>query len=244
MTGFLASVQSLREAQIALDRAVDIIDLKAPDDGVLGAVPPPVQRQVVDYVQGRCLISATVGDLPAVPDLLQAATTATAANGVNLVKIGFFEPGARSTLIAALSDTIARGVRVVAVLFADRETDLLGVLESLAETGFVGVMLDTADKAGGRLRSHLEDAAIGRFIEHTKRLGLTSGLAGSLAVSDIAPLLRLKPDYLGFRGALCHDGRGSDLDPERVNSIRARIPLGAATIVMEGETARRQIRFK
>jgi (5-formylfuran-3-yl)methyl phosphate synthase len=50
-----------------------------------------------------------------------------------------------------------------------------------------------------------------------------SGLAGSLRLADVAPLLALAPDYLGFRGALCEAGRTSVIDPERVRAVRAAI---------------------
>ena len=36
--------------------------------------------------------------------------------------------------------------------------------------------------------------------------GLTTGLAGSLRISDIRTLAALGPDYLGFRGGLCEEG--------------------------------------
>ena len=41
------------------------------------------------------------------------------------------------------------------------------------------------------------------FIKVSKKENLSIGLAGSLNIKDINPLLKLKPDYLGFRGALC-----------------------------------------
>lgn len=235
MTGFLASVQSLQEAELALGQGVDIIDLKSPADGVLGAVPAHVQREVVAYVRGRRPVSATVGDLPALPELLQCAVAATEANGVDLVKVGFFEPSHRAASIAALAPAIARGARIVAVLFADREPDPLDVLVPLAGAGFMGVMLDTADKVGSRLRGHLSDVELGGFVERARRLGLVSGLAGRLEVSDIAPLLSLGPDYLGFRGALCGEHRDEPMDPERVRMIRARIPPKRATIALKAE---------
>ena len=56
---------------------------------------------------------------------------------------------------------------------------------------------------------------------------MLSGLAGSLGLADIAPLARHAPDYLGFRGALCKDGRTSTLDPERVRTVRAAIDQAA-----------------
>ena len=54
--------------------------------------------------------------------------------------------------------------------------------------------------------------------------GLLAGLAGSLKASDIAPLLELEPDYLGFRGALCQDhSRIQSLNSSSVRNIRSLI---------------------
>ena len=42
-----------------------------------------------------------------------------------------------------------------------------------------------------------------KFIKLAKSHNLITGLAGSLKSEDIDRLIPLKPDYLGFRGALC-----------------------------------------
>ena len=86
------------------------------------------------------------------------------------------------------------------------------------------MMLDTADKTMGNLRSHMQDKEIGSFVIHAKSYGLLAGLAGSLKASDIAPLLKLEPDYLGFRGALCKDhSRIQSLDSAYVRKIRCLV---------------------
>ena len=50
MTGFLASVTSAAEAEIVLAAGADIIDLKDPHSGALGALPSPVTREAVRAV--------------------------------------------------------------------------------------------------------------------------------------------------------------------------------------------------
>jgi dihydroneopterin aldolase len=54
---------------------------------------------------------------------------------------------------------------------------------------------------------------------------LISGLAGSLEAPDVPRLLLVRPDVLGFRGALCnaHDRRGA-IDPHAAALIRDLIP--------------------
>jgi len=222
MTGFLASVTSAAEAGIVLTAGADIIDLKDPHSGALGALPAPVIREAVRTVAGRRMVSATAGDLPMHPQVIADAVERIAALGVDIVKVGLFPGGDPLACIAALAKQATHGTRIVAVLFADQSPDF-ALIGQLHEVGFAGAMLDTADKGAGGLRRHLGDAALGEFVERVSRSGMISGLAGSLGLADIAPLARHAPDYLGFRGALCKDGRTSLLDAARVRAVRAAI---------------------
>src|SRR5262245_25208383 len=90
--GLLASVADLAEVELALPHA-DLIDLKDPAQGALGAWPPARIGKAVRLVAGRKPVSATVGDLPPVAGILGAAAIATAAEGVDIVKLGFFAGG-------------------------------------------------------------------------------------------------------------------------------------------------------
>ena len=86
-------------------------------------------------------------------------------------------------------------------------------------------MLDTAGKSGGRLTTHLGADRLLRFIAACREHQLLCGLAGGLEPPDVPRLLALRPDVLGFRGALCgHNGRSGPLDPQAVALIRALIP--------------------
>jgi len=226
MTGFLASVTSAAEAEIVLAAGADIIDLKDPHSGALGALPSPVIEEAVRTAAGRRTVSATAGDLPMQPRLIADAVARIAELGVDIVKVGMFPGGEPLACIAALAEQAARGTRIVAVLFADRAPDF-AMIERLREAGFAGAMLDTADKRAGGLRRHLGDAILGDFVARVSRSGMLSGLAGSLGLADIAPLARHAPDYLGFRGALCKDGRMSALDRARIRAVRAAIDRSA-----------------
>ncbi|MBL6935200.1 MAG: (5-formylfuran-3-yl)methyl phosphate synthase [Alphaproteobacteria bacterium] len=223
MTAFLASVATLDEMEIAFGAGVDILDLKNPALGALGAWDTHDLIRAVAFIGGRTPVSATIGDLPMEPEPLAAAVAATAATGVDFVKVGFFAEnngdGDAQLCAQAIGNCERGAARLVAVLFADQSPDfsLLGVL---AANGFSGVMLDTADKTSGGLRHHLEDHRLARFVEDAAARGMFSGLAGSLALGDALPLLELGPDYLGFRGALCgaQDRRGA-LDPHALAQL-------------------------
>ena len=70
MTQLLISVTSLDEAQMALENGADIIDLKDPSAGALGALPVELITSIVSFVNKQKLTSATIGDQPMQPDLL------------------------------------------------------------------------------------------------------------------------------------------------------------------------------
>ena len=223
MTALLASVIGLEEARIVLAAGADIIDLKDPSTGALGALPLATIDKTVSEIAGTRLCSATVGDLPPDPNLLPQAIHRTAATGVDFVKIGFFEAARGVAYIRAARITIERGVKVIAVLFADLKPDFR-ILRKLAAAGFTGVMLDTANKSRGGLREHASHHQLSHFIQSAKQLGLLTGLAGSLTPNDIPALVRLDPHYLGFRTALCHHLKRTDrIDYEAVNAVRSRI---------------------
>jgi len=226
MTGLLASVTSAAEAEMAMAGGADIIDLKDPHAGALGALPPSVIREAAQAIAGRCTVSATAGDLPMQPQIVADAAARIAGLGVDIVKVGFFCGGDPAACIAELARLVVGGTRIVAVLFADTAPDFI-LIDRFRDAGFAGAMLDTADKRAGGLRRHLGDRALGGFVARVRHCGMISGLAGSLSLADIPPLLRLSPDYLGFRGALCRAGRTSELDVERVRAARAAIDRAA-----------------
>lgn len=215
MTRMLASVATPAEAALALDGGADFIDLKNPAAGALGALPADVLSACVAVVGGRRPVSATIGDVPLDPPRVVEAVERTAATGVDIVKIGLFD-GDLQGCLAALK---GRPGRLIAVLFADRSPDL-SRLGPLAAAGFHGVMLDTADKAAGPLLRHMDVPALAGFVARARGLGLLTGLAGSLRLADVPMLTALRPDYLGFRGALCGaGGRAGALDPQAFAAV-------------------------
>lgn len=200
-TKLLASVMNLEEAQIALDGGADIIDLKNPLAGALGALPLDDIRTIVKMINRQRPVSATIGDLPMEPEIICAAVEATANTGVDYIKIGFFKSEHLRACITALSP-LAQQHKLIAVLFADQQPDF-SLLDDLAKAGFHGVMLDTANKQNGSLRDHMQLIDLIEFISISCERNLICGLAGSLQISDVKKLIALMPDYLGFRGALC-----------------------------------------
>lgn len=227
--GLLASVADLAEMELARLGGADIIDLKQPAFGALGAWSPEALIAAVmlwrAWGPAAPMLSATAGDQPMVPAILRAAAAQVAETGVPIVKVGLFASPSMGDCIEALSPLAAHH-RLIAVLFADQAPDF-AVMGALGGAGFAGIMLDTADKKSGSLTDHLDALTLGQFVQEARRHGLMTGLAGSLTLGDIAPLSNVGPDYLGFRGALCAEGRTGSLDPNRLAQVRVSLKAQA-----------------
>jgi (5-formylfuran-3-yl)methyl phosphate synthase len=223
LTGFLASVTNADEALIAYEQGADFIDAKDPTNGALAALAPEVVRRIVNAVADRAPVSAVAGDLPMEPDAILATAESLCDTGIDYLKVGLF-PGPKSkTCIAALA-ALATRVKVIGVMFADRDADF-DLIPLMKQAGFAGVMIDTAEKSGKRLLDYYDPAALLRFVETAHAQQLLAGLAGSLEPPDIPRLLALSPDFLGFRGALCEKKERSNvISAEATALVRALIP--------------------
>ena len=230
--GLLASVATLGEVEEALAFGADLIDLKDPASGALGAWQPGALAAAVAAVGRRRPVSATVGDLAPEASGLAAAARRTAAAGVDMIKLGFLARADHRVLARNLAPLADEGLRLVAVLMADQNPDL-HLPATLAAAGFFGVMLDTADKQAGGLRHHLAGPELAMFVREARAHRLFCGLAGSLGLADIVPLAALRPDYLGFRGALCAGDRADALDPACGRRVREAIDRAAAAMAAQ-----------
>lgn len=223
MNKMLASVNCLEEAIMAEQADVDIIDLKQPSLGALGALETELVSRIVNSTQLTKPISATVGDLPMQANTIFNAVEKMAATGVDYVKIGFFPEGDWQPIIQQLKSLTRMNIKLIAVLFADQNPDL-DSLQSFSQAGFSGVMLDTMNKQNGSLTQVMPLKEIQTFVENSKKYKLLCGLAGSLRLQDIASLKALQADYLGFRGALCSQHqRTSGIDQQALVKIRSAL---------------------
>ena len=146
----LISVTSIEEAQIALENGADIIDLKEPSAGALGALPMDRIQSIVEFVKstnnvGAKLTSATIGDLPMKPELLLSQITKLTLTGVDFIKIGFFETDDYQECLDALRPLVQSGTNLIAVFFAET-TYPQYLVSAIKNAGFLGIMLDTAKK--------------------------------------------------------------------------------------------------
>ena len=233
MTGMLASVNSVAEALLVLSAEVDIIDLKQPALGALGALDRVDVKQIVTAIAGRRPVSATIGDLPMQPEVIFNAVQLMAETGVDYIKIGFFPGDDWTGTLKKLSTLASQKQALIAVLFADTQPDLT-IMATLKASGFVGVMLDTMDKQQGSLTQVMTAKQIAQFVYQAKEQQLLCGLAGSLKLADIPELIAYYPDYLGFRGALCQEhNRVGQLNQVAVQAIKQAMQAASQELAIE-----------
>src|SRR5580700_3079911 len=153
----LVSVVSAAEAQRALAGGADIIDVKDPREGALGAPAPRVLSEVVAAVGGAAPVSVALGDVPALPHTAAFAARGAVACGAAYVKVGLRGVPDLDDAVAVMSavrDAVGDRVGVIAVAYADAGAvdppalapELLPVV--VERTGIAGALVDTFVKNG------------------------------------------------------------------------------------------------
>ena len=232
MVRLLVSTRDMDEALAAAEAGANLIDLKEPADGALGALAPERIARIVSVLRKRypgLPISATVGDLPAeqAGEILRRVSR-VACCGVDYVKVGLWSERGAPALAISLLDALAEGPEsIVPVLVVDGGLDPVLVDHALASGRFPGLMVDTAAKRRGGLLQRVPTATLASFVAAVRARGMLAGLAGSLRLDDAAALQALGPDFAGFRGAVTRGGRAGTLDPRLVRQLRGRLAAGA-----------------
>lgn len=229
-TRLLVSVRSLAEARIAARESVDLIDLKEPSRGSLGAVSAWVAAQVAAELGGRHALSLALGELLDAPD---ERLEPDLLRWFRFAKIGLAGCADRRDWDLRWWDWAARlprDVRPVAVAYADwplvhapRPED---VLRLAARHGSAGLLLDTAEKQRGSLLQWLPLPQLRQLIEQAQDVGVWVAVAGSLDSATIPRVCALGPQWIAVRGAVCRAGRQSEISASRLRAVVAALRDG------------------
>jgi uncharacterized protein (UPF0264 family) len=236
MTQLLISVKNIEETLIALNAGVDIIDLKDPENGALGALDLALSAQIVakilHYNQfnmmrslnfSPIITSATVGEQHVDLNALMKSILQRVAMNVDIIKVAVSNlealPNWQVKFNTQEIAKVKANAKLVAVFFADQEVNLT-LLETLSKMGFYGAMLDTSIKQQDLLTVYTKQA-LQIFTQTCKKNALKSGLAGSLKLQHIECLSEINPFYIGFRGGVCEsDARNKVLIMDKVVKVK------------------------
>lgn len=229
----LVSPMNIEEARAALAGGADILDVKNPKEGSLGANFPWAIKAVAEMAGGRVPVSATIGDMDYKPGTASLAALGAVFSGADYVKVGLL--GVKSAEQAGdMLENIVRAVKgydrrrkVVASAYSDySRVDSIPpmLLPAVAESsGADVVMVDTAIKDGKSTFEFMSERGLSEFISAGQNLGLEVAIAGTIGFQDLDLLKRIDPDIIGVRGIVCGGDRKSSIKPELVKKLKLAI---------------------
>lgn len=217
----LVSVRNLEEAKAAFDGGVDLIDLKEPLRGPLGAVTVEVASNICDWFQSLpdsrgVKLSLAMGELrdgEAFPlDLLSQFDFAKV--GLAGLTSGFEQRVDAELIWNDWQCGLPARVQPVLVIYADwqsanspppNEVLQFATLRSVAAGG---VLIDTWDKATDLFQS-IDCRILTEVVRTVRESNNWLALAGSLNAQTVAQAMLMCPDIIAVRGAVC-DGLRTD----------------------------------
>lgn len=230
MTKLLVSPKNLDEALTVAKTNVDIIDVKNPKEGSLGANFPWVISKIREEVVSETPISAAIGDFPNLPGSASLAALGALEAGADIIKVGLRgpeNPDEAAFLMRQIVKAVegSDSVEIVACVYGDYEragTLNPSYLPSIGDIAGVDyVMIDTAIKDGKPLTEFLPAEQLKGFVEEAHYSGLKVALAGSLGLEEIEELKPLGPDVIGVRGAVCEGkDRGNVISEDLVRELK------------------------
>jgi (5-formylfuran-3-yl)methyl phosphate synthase len=205
-----------KEALEAVAGGADIIDVKNPKEGALGAGFPWIIKRIREVTPKRLEVSCTLGDLPNLPGSVALAALGAASTGVNYIKAslhGIKTPAEAVYLIENVvkaAKTYNSSIMVAATGFADAKrigsVNPLLIPQIAHQAGADIAMLDTAVKDGQNLLNFLKQELLKAFVDEAHSYDLKAALAGSLKKENLPALCGLSVDIIGVRGAACTGG--------------------------------------
>ncbi len=227
----LVSPMNVQEAIASEQGGADIIDVKNPKEGSLGANFPWVIHEIKSHVKKP--LSATIGDFNYKPGTASLAALGAAVAGAQYIKVGLYgihTPEQAYELLAG----VARSVRTfdaekVVVASAYSDYGRIGSispfeLPAAARRADVDVvMVDTGIKDGRSTFEFMGDEELKRFVGLAHENRLNCAIAGSIKFKDIAFLREISPDIIGVRGMVCGGDRTQAIRPELVAELKKQL---------------------
>jgi uncharacterized protein (UPF0264 family) len=212
----LISPKDEKEAAEAIAGGADIIDVKNPKEGALGASFPWIIKRIREITPKSIEVSCTLGDVPNLPGAMSLAALGAATTGVDYIKAGLYGLKTEEEAVYLMQNVTKAvkdcnpSIKVVATGYADAKRIgsvnpmLIPDITHKAEADIA--MIDTAVKDGKNLFTFLTINQLRSFADAAHDYGLKAALAGSLKKEDLPAVYALGADVVGLRGAACTHG--------------------------------------
>jgi uncharacterized protein (UPF0264 family) len=224
----LVSPSTIDEAKRS--SAADIIDVKKPSEGSLGANFPWVIREIKTLSDKP--LSAAIGDFDYKPGGAALAAYGAACAGADYVKIGLAFDGqekARDVIgavVKAVKDEFPKKFVVIAAYSDYQRMHSISPFEMApiaADCGADVAMVDTGIKDRQSTFAFMNEDALRSFTQTNKKLGLRTAVAGALKFEDIEALKRINPDIIGVRGMVCGGDRNATIREDLIKTALTMI---------------------
>lgn len=212
----LVSAINLKEAKEATRGGADILDVKNPKEGSLGANFPWVIKEISEFANNEIIVSTTIGDVPYKPGTVSLAALGSAVSGSNYIKVGLYGPKNYDEAIEVMKAVVKTihdyddNITVVSCGYADAynidAVDSHLIPKIAFDSGCDVAMLDTYVKDGRRLTDYMTKSQLKDFVDKTHDYNLKVALAGSVNKDDIPLLKEINCDIMGVRGCVCTGG--------------------------------------
>lgn len=225
----MVSVQNLDEAKESVAGGADIVDVKNLREMVIGSNFPPVIREVRRAFPTGVHVSVTLGVVPNQAGTVALAVYGAGALGATSVKVGFIQSDYGTALrILRESRRALEGfdTKLIAATFADSPLyagiDPRLVVQLAEESQSDGILIDTLVKDGRNLFDFLDETTLKQLVMEGKELGMSTALSGTLQIANLNQLVRINPDIVGVRGAVCTRGdrEGGAVDSTAVAHLK------------------------
>ncbi len=233
----LVSPKDIEEAKAVIRANADIVDVKNPKEGSLGANFPWIIksiRELVEKEKGNGIkISAAIGDFNYKPGTASLAALGAASAGAEYIKVGLHKIKTKEEAIDLLTGVV-KAVKnfdptrkVVSAFYADyKRIKSISPFEIAAigeEVNIDVAMIDTGIKDGRSTLDFLSEEELKRFISESKALELETALAGSLKFEDVPTIKEIEPDIIGVRGMVCGGNREDSIKAELVSELKRMV---------------------
>lgn len=232
----LVSPKDIEEAKAVISGNADIVDVKNPKEGSLGANFPWVIKSIKQLVEEKgngMKMSAAIGDFDYKPGTASLAALGAAASGAEYIKIGLHKIKTREEAIDLLTGVVKAvkdfdpTKKVVSAFYADykriNSISPFEIAEIGKEVDIDVAMVDTGIKDGRTTLEFLSEDELKSFVSESKSLGLVTALAGALKFDDIPVIKAINPDILGVRGMVCGGNRDDSVQVELVTKLKKMV---------------------